>query len=243
MSDDRLDIVIPVYNEGENILSVLDSLNRFVKTPFRVIICYDHDTDTTLRTLEISDTSGIEYVPVKNQGVGVHGAVMTGFHFSTAPAVTVIPADDDYNAQIIDKMYSAFKSGGEIVVASRFMEGGSMVGCPFMKSVLVRTVAFTLHHLARLPATDPTNGFRLFSRRALEVIPVESTQGFTYSIELLVKAHRLGWPIRTVAAKWIERSKGESRFRILKWAGSYLKWYFYPFATTWLGRRSVNGVT
>ena len=73
---------------------------------------------------------------------------------------------------------------------------------------------FTLHHLARLPTTDASNGFRLFSRRVIDRIPVESDQGFCYSIELLVKAHRLGWPIADVPVRWFERRHGASRFRV-----------------------------
>ena len=113
-----------------------------------------------------------------------------------------------------------------------------MIGCRWTKAVLVRAVAFTLRHLARLPTRDPTNGFRLFSRRVLDGIPIESSRGFTYSIELTVKAHRRGWKVCDVPARWEERRAGKSRFRILPWAGPYLRWYFYAMATTWLRRRA-----
>ena len=112
----------------------------------------------------------------------------------------------------------------------------SMVGCPFLKAVLVRIGNFTLHHLARLPTRDASNGFRLFSRRVIERIAVESDQGFCYSIELLVKAHRLGWCIAEVPVRWFERRHGTSRFRVLRWLPAYLRWYGYAFATTWLRR-------
>jgi len=71
--------------------------------------------------------------------------------------------------------------------------------------VLVRSANFTLHHVARLPTTDASNGFRMFSRRVIDRIEVESRQGFCYSIELLVKAHRLGWTVAEVPVTWIER--------------------------------------
>jgi dolichol-phosphate mannosyltransferase len=114
--------------------------------------------------------------------------------------------------------------------------GGAMVGCPLLKAVLVRTANFTLHRFARLPTTDASNGFRLFSRRVIERIAVESDQGFCYSIELLVKAHRLGWRIAEVPVQWFERRHGASRFRVLRWLPDYLRWYLYAFATTWLRR-------
>jgi hypothetical protein len=120
------------------------------------------------------------------------------------------------------------------------MPGGSMVDCPWLKAILVRGAGFTLYHLARLPTHDASNGFRLFSRRVIRTIPVESSQGFCYSIELLVKAHRLGWKIGEVPARWRERTRGASRFRVVKWLPAYLRWYFYAFATTWL-RRGASG--
>jgi dolichol-phosphate mannosyltransferase len=55
-----------------------------------------------------------------------------------------------------------------------------------------------------------------------------------------VKCHRLGWPIGEVPIEWYERTAGQSRFRVLKWLPKYLRWYFYAFATTWLGARSVT---
>ena len=106
--------------------------------------------------------------------------------------------------------------------------------------MVVRISAFTLRYIALLPTRDATNGFRLFSRRVLDCVLIESTLGFTYSIELLVKVHRLNWPIDDVPALWFQRKQGESRFRILKWLAPYLRWYFYGFATTFLRRNSTT---
>src|SRR5262249_950249 len=132
------------------------------------------------------------------------------------------------------------EEGCDVVVASRFVPGGCMVGAPFIKGLLVRVASFTLHHVARLPVRDSTNGLRLFSRRVIDGIEVESTSGFCYSFELLVKCPRLGWPIGEVPVVWYERTAGTSRFRVMKWLPKYLRWYFYAFATTWLCARNVK---
>jgi dolichol-phosphate mannosyltransferase len=240
--DAALDIVIPVYNEGDNIVRVLEALRKSVKTPFRVLICYDFDEDTTLEALRRyqetmagdEKSGGVPIQLVKNSRQGVHGAIVTGFEHVTAPAVVVMPADDDYNTHIIDLMFQKFQEGHDVVVASRFMPGGCMEGCRWQKAILVRLAAFTLYHFARLPTRDASNGFRLFSRRLLETVEIESEVGFTYSIELLAKCQRLGWGITEVPALWFERKKGSSRFRILKWLPAYLRWYFYAFATAYL---------
>ena len=232
----QLDIVIPVYNEGRNILATLGELRRHVRTPSRILICYDRPDDDTLPAIAANPQSveGLTIEFVRNPGRGAHAAVMAGFAAGRAPYATVFPADDDFNGAIVDAMVSKAEQGADIVCASRFMPGGCMVGCPWFKAALVRMAAFTLHYIARLPTRDPTSGFRLFSRRVIDGIAVESDSGFCYSIELLVKCHRLGWPIAEVPAKWFERSQGHSRFRVLDWLPAYLRWYRYAFATTFL---------
>jgi glycosyltransferase involved in cell wall biosynthesis len=233
-----LDIVIPVYREGANIARTLSALAREVRTPCRVLICHDTPDDDTLPAIAQARTQfpdlPIDFV--LNSGTGAHGAIMGGFAASTAPYVVVYPADDDYNAGILDAMVARAQSGCAIVCASRFMPGGSMVGCPPVKAVVMRTANWTLLHLARVPSCDATNGFRLFSRKVIDRLAIESQRGFCYSIELLVKCHRLGWPVGEVAARWFERRHGTSRFRVLDWAPDYLRWYGYAFATTYLRR-------
>ncbi len=238
----ELDIVIPVHNEGRNIVATLAALAASVGTPSRVLICYDHPDDDTPPAVRDNAQAyaGLPVDLVRNRGRGPHSAVMTGFAASTAPFILMYPADDDTNAGMLDRMVELARGGCAIVCASRFMPGGAMIGCPALKAALVRAGNFTLRHFARLPTTDASNGFRLFSRRVIERIPVESDQGFCYSIELLVKAHRLDWPVAEVPVRWIERRHGQSRFRVLKWLPAYLRWYGYAFATTFLRRRPAS---
>lgn len=236
--DNLIDIVIPVYNEGNNITRVLDALHSGIKSPFRVLICYDFEEDTTLAALKNYDKNDIEIVYVKNPSRGPLSAVLAGFDASTAPGVIVFPADDDYNPPIVDSMIALIQSGNDIVCASRFVPGGSMKNAPWLKDFLVRSSAFTLYYVARLPTRDASNGLRMFSRRVLDTITIESSVGFAYSIELLVKVQRLGWRIKEVPAQWIERRAGEgqSNFKVLKWLPEYLGWFLYAFATTYLRR-------
>jgi dolichol-phosphate mannosyltransferase len=229
-----LDIVIPVYNEGPNILKVLMALDAAVETSARILICYDRDDDDTLTAIGEHWCRGrlpIEFV--RNSGKGAHGAVMTGLRAGKSPYALMYPGDDDYNAGILDSMIAKAREGNDIVCASRFIPGGSMVGCPWLKAFLVRTAAIVLFHLARVPTRDPTNGFRLFSRRVIEEVQVESCQGFTYSLELLVKVQRLRWSVAEVPARWFERSAGRSRFRVLRWIPAYLRWVLYAFGTAY----------
>jgi len=131
-------------------------------------------------------------------------------------------------------MYEKFKEGNDVVVASRFMKGGHMSGGPLFKSILVRAASFILKWFVGLPASDATYGLRLISKKVLDTVEIESTHGWTYAIELLVKCDRLDWGVAEVAAKWLRRAKGRSRFYLRMWLPHYAKWFFYALATTYL---------
>ncbi len=225
------DVAIPVYNEGSTIAEVLKQLDEHVTTSIRVLILYDNDNDDTLPVIKNYSSPKFKIECIKNRYSGVLGAIKTGFEYSESKCVLIFPADDTLNANILDQMFVEFEKGADIVAASRFMKGGCMEGCPWIKATLVRLAAFSLYHVARTKTHDPTNGFRLFSRRVLDSLPIETKEGFAFSIELMVKAQRRGWAIAEVPALWIERKVGESRFKVFKWLPIYLRWYRYAFMT------------
>jgi hypothetical protein len=155
---------------------------------------------------------------------------MSGIEDSLSDYVLVIPADDDYNQNIIDKMVDlATKNKIEIVAPCRFTKNSKIENGPFFKFLLVRLVNFTLYHFARVPSKDSTNGFRMFSRKVINNIQITSKKGFTYSIEYLLKSHEKKFKCIDYPANWKERKTGESRFRIFGWSTNYLRWYFYAW--------------
>ena len=117
----------------------------------------------------------------------------------------------------------------DVLCPDRFIEPGSIVNGPFIKFLIVRVVNYSLYYLANVQTKDGTNGFRFFSRKVINNIKIESNTGFTYSLEYLLKSIEKGYKIGSFPAKWIERKKGQSRFKILKWSFDYLYWYFYAF--------------
>ncbi len=240
MKNIDLDIVVPAYFEGDSILEVLLSLEKYVKSSFRVLICYDTDEDDTLKVINENPSFKFDILFIKNKKIGLHGAVVSGFEESEAPAVMMMPADDSWNARIIDKIVELQKNGADVICPSRFMKGGNLEGYPKLKYLIVRTAAFLLYKLAFIPTQDPTNGFRCFSRRVINNILIESEVGGTYSLELLVKAHRLGWRIEELPSLWIERKAGKSKFQLWKWIPHYFEWFLFGFATSYLKRKKVK---
>ena len=100
-----------------------------------------------------------------------------------------------------------------------------------IQQIYIQEKNFFLHYFIKIGTHDASNGFRLFSRRVLEHFTIESKKGFTYSIELLVKAHRLNFSIQEIPSIWIERTKGNSRFKVFSWLPTYIRWVFYAINT------------
>jgi dolichol-phosphate mannosyltransferase len=232
----ELDIVIPVYNEGGNIISVMESFRTHVKTPYRVLICYDIDEDDTLTALSNYSSDRADIVYVKNSHSGPNMAVVAGLKASKAPYILVYMADDDYNADLIDQMVQKMKNGFDIVSSSRWIKGGCYDGAPFIKHVLTRTASYTAFLIGGLKIHDATQAFRLFSRRVIDNIEITSTKGLSFTFELLAKVNRLGWPVCEIPAPWYERKIGNSRFQYIKWIWPYFEWWLYSVSTVWLRR-------
>lgn len=229
-----LEIIIPIYNEGYQVIKLLNQFKVLIKTKFRIIFCYDFEEDNIFNYKEELKKFNFNVVFVKNPSSGPCEAIKAGLNYASSDCALVYPADDFLNINIIDSMYNAFKNGSDIVVASRFIKGGSMKKCPMIKSILVRAASITLFMFSSIPVKDASNGFRLFSKRLLNTVEIESKVGFAYSLELLAKCNRLKFKISEIPAQWEERSEGSSRFKILKWLPEYLRWYFYGLNTTWL---------
>ena len=89
-------------------------------------------------------------------------------------------------------MVALARDGADVVSASRYMRGGHQVGGPLLKRLMSRTAGLTLHWFAGVPTHDPTNNFKLYSRRFLDAVTIESTAGFELALELTVKATLAG---------------------------------------------------
>ena len=239
MNKTPIEIIIPVFNEGEKVVKLMELFQKNIRNNFKVLFCYDLEDDNIFKFKNEFNKFNFKISFVKNPSRGPCSAIKEGFKAGDSDCVIVYPADDFLNFDILDKMYQEFLNGSHIVAASRFVKGGSMKGCPIIKSILVRTASFTLYYLSSIPIKDASNGFRLFSRKLLNEVNIESKVGFAYSLELLAKCNRLKYKISEIPAQWEERSEGSSRFKVFKWLPQYLKWYIYGLATTWLRRKKI----
>ncbi|KJR41876.1 family 2 glycosyl transferase [Candidatus Magnetoovum chiemensis] len=226
----QLGIIIPVYNEKDNIGITLESINNKVKTPHKIYIVYDFDEDNTVPVVrQYQDRGSFDVKLVKNPDRGVLNAIKCGFSEAKEKLVLVTMADlsDDYN--VVDEMCALADIGYDIVCGSRYMKGGRQVGGPLLKKLMSYTACITLKYLAGIPTHDATNSFKLYKKALLDDINIESEGGFELGLEIVVKAHLKGCRITEVPCYWFDRQHGQSRFKLVRWTPKYLKWYILAF--------------
>ena len=230
-----LSVIMPVYNEGENITSVLENLLAKVgDKPLEVLLVYDFDEDNTVPVVRRLQARFPQVRLEHNDiGRGVLNALRKGFQVAAAPYLLVMMADGSDEPQVIDAMLQRARAGADVVAGSRYVRGGGQQGGPLLKRTLSRLAGLSLHSLHRLPIHDATSNFRLYSRRLLDRVTIQSTAGFELALELTVKAQRLGMRVEEVPTVWHDRTAGQSRFRLWTWMPHYLRWYRLAFG---LGR-------
>ena len=226
-----LTIVIPVYNEGANFPALWAEVTQHLNFPFTALVAYDFDGDNTLPVAnEIIARGESRLRLVKNTyGRGVVGAIRTGFDAAPPGPVLVAMADLSDDMGQVSRMLELYNAGNDIVVGSRYMKGGKLIGGPWFKQLLSRLSGLTLCWFRGIPTHDATNAFKMYDRNMLSSISIESKGGFELSLEITVKAFLAGYRITETPSTWRDRTAGTSRFKLWKWLPHYLKWYFMAF--------------
>lgn len=223
-----LSIIIPVYNEPDNIGPTLRRITDEVKTPHEVLVVYDFDADTTVPVVhQLQPELPAVRLHRNDIGRGVLNAMKAGIAGSNAPLVLITMADGSDEMDRVDDMVRLGADGAAVVAGSRYMKGGGQVGGPLLKRTLSRMAGLSLHWLAGVPIHDATNNFKLYRRDFLDSVTIESTGGFELAIELTAKAARARLPMAEVPTTWRDRTAGESNFKLRAWLPKYLRWYFH----------------
>lgn len=223
----ELDIIIPVYEEQDNILKTLLGLKNKLNLNYRILIVYDYELDPTLKIINLNFTDK-NILLLKNKYNGLNGAVKTAFENSLSEAIVLYTAEDHQNFEVVNDMFKKFRLGYDIVCASRLANGGDykLSKEPLLKKILVNMASFILRNFTNLATSDPTNGFRMFSKEVVKNISINSKYGFTFAIEILAKAYHLGYKITEVPSKSPIRNAGVSKFNFLTIL-FYLPWFFH----------------
>lgn len=228
----KFEIIIPVFDEGDDFIYLLNQLIKRIKYKFSILVVYDDEDDKTLKLLDKFETKN-KIKLVKNKSYGPNNAILTAIKEVTADHFFVYMADDLENINLINKIYNCSLNSNhsyDLILASRFMEGGRMVNCPFPKNILVRLGNKILSYLCD-GITDATNAFKFFKSKSFNKLNIISEEGFTYALEATVKMKLKKMNIIEVPSLWIERKSGKSNFKILKWLPYYTYWLIYLLAS------------
>jgi hypothetical protein len=233
-----IDVLIPVYNEADNIERTLDALAEGIaavppgEARFMVTVLYDDPADTTLPALDrIDGKYPFVITRLRNLERGVLGALKTGLRKSACEFMLVTMADlsDDYS--VLPGLVQRARAGADVVCPSRYMQGGRQHGGPFLKKLLSRLAGESLHTAAGFPTHDITNSFKLYRKAAVAMLDLQSQGGFEIGMEITAKVHLNGGRVEELPCQWWDRTAGTSRFRILRWLPHYLRWYALVLAS------------
>ncbi len=219
-----IDIIIPVYNEGKNILPLLEKLNT-LKLEYTISICYDSDSDKTLKYIKNTD----KIRKVKNPSKGPASAIIEGILTTKSNVVVIYMADDLDNVKLIEKMYSEILKGYDLVIPSRFIKGGEFNNKVFYKKIITILGSYLVNKISGIPFKDTTNAFKMFKIEILKNIEIKSKKGFSFALELTIKSYLNKNKILEIPAVWNELPNRKSNFKILRWMPYYFYWFIYAF--------------
>jgi len=213
--------VIPVYNEEELIdefsTRLIDSL-RNLTSRYEVIFIVEGSDNTLQKLTQLSATNPrvkVEYSP-KRLGLGKATKKGLGLVSPDTDLVLIMDADLNHRPEEI-KMLLAASAHADIVVGCRSRARGLVSELPFFKRVISRTTNWLLRKFFRVPASDVTSGFRLYSANAIDSVRDELTaKNFEITPEILIRAKRKGFSIAEVPITFTPRPRGTSKLSFVK---------------------------
>ena len=207
----KLSVILPTYNERENLPEVIAQIRRLPIDVECVIV----DDDSPDGTGEVADRLASKDPLIKvihrPRKAGLASAVYAGLSKASAPYVAVMDADLQHPPYLLTQMLRALEDGYDLVVASRYVRGGGVVGWPLLRRIVSR-VATLLAHLT-IPRSrvvkDPMSGYFALKREILESVRVYSPIGYKLLLTILAKGRYS--KIKEVPLVFRRRLRGKSK--------------------------------
>jgi dolichol-phosphate mannosyltransferase len=225
MSEVNTFVIIPTYNEADNLNDLISQLLA-LPDGLGVIVVDDNSPDGTGDAAERWAENRPDRVHVIHRPgkLGLGTAYVSGFRKALddldADSVLTMDADFSHNPNYIPLMLEMSEQK-DVVIGSRYVTGGGSLNCTWKRIWLSKGANFFARALLGLQARDTTAGFRLYHRRVLESIPFDQilSSGYSFLVEMLFLCQRRGWQIGEVAIVFEDRRKGTtkiSRDEVLK---------------------------
>ena len=225
----NIDIVVPIYNEGERLINFLKNCEKNLNISIRFLICYDIDEDASLPFLKNTNDIKSPIVLIKNPKRGPCTAVIEGIKNCNAEIIMTIPADENLEYDILKTMLDHINDGNDLIIPSRFIKGGKMIGAPRLKKIIAIVGSFLISNFALIPIKDATNCFKMFRKSMVENINLKSKVGFLYAFEIAIKAYLKDYKIIELQYTWKMETEKKSNFKTLGWLPSYINFLFFSF--------------
>lgn len=210
-------IVIPTYNEAENIEAIVRQLLS-IDTSYHVVVVDDSSPDGTGSIVkavisEYPDRIFLETRP-KKEGLGrayLHAfkwALLKGYNY-----IFEIDADFSHNPNDIPRMQERLIKGADVVIGSRYIYGINVINWPLGRILLSLGASYYVKFFTGLPVKDPTAGFVGYKAEVLNAIDLDSVKfvGYAFQIELKYKAWIKGFNLQEVSIIFLNRAKGQSK--------------------------------
>ena len=211
-------VIIPTYNEKENIERMLDNVFSLSKN-FHVLIVDDGSPDGTGTLVKnyMNKVSGKLFIEERGGKQGLGTAYIHGFKWALARNYEFIyemDADFSHSPNDLEKLYNACKKdGADVAVGSRYCKGGKVKNWPFTRWLMSYFASLYVRIILWINVKDTTAGFKCYKRKVLETIDFSKIKfvGYAFQIEMKYTAKKLGFKIIEVPITFIDRQLGQSK--------------------------------
>jgi len=211
-------IIIPTYNEKENIEKIIRKVFSLEKD-FHILVIEDGSPDGTADIVkglqkEFNDNLHIEE---RSGKLGLGTAYIHGFKWALNKDyqfVFEMDADFSHNPDDLIRLYNACSSeGGEVAIGSRYVKGVNIVNWPMSRLLMSFFASKYVRFITRMPIHDSTAGFKCYKREVLETINFNKIQfvGYAFQIEMKFKSWKYGFNVVEVPVIFTDRTEGTSK--------------------------------
>ncbi len=186
-----LSLILPTYNEHENLPELLEKLKQVLGSlPHEIIVVDDDSPDGTWKIAQEIARKQENLRVIRRVGRrGLSSAVIEGFLAAKGDVLAVADADGQHDLGLLPKLHDAIKSGAGLAVGSRYTEGGSVGQWDERRHMMSRIATGLAIRLCRVKVTDPMSGFFAIDRAMFEeILPLLNPMGFKILLDLLVHA-------------------------------------------------------
>lgn len=225
----HLTIIVPAKKEEETIANTLKEIKKRVKTPHKIIVINDSfegdETGDIVKKYIKKNTNVSVIINRANPHPTFASALLLGFDRVKDGVVVPVMADLCDRLEDIDIMYKKIHSGWDIVCGSRYSKGGGKKGGPIFQSICSLLVCISLYYLLGIPTKDISNAFKMYKKDILDKVYVDPISGVEVSMSIVLQAHSKGARITEIPTKWIGRTLGLSKFKIIERSPRYFRLY------------------